>query len=133
MVNFILAQASYGEPDRGAAIVGIIFGLGGALVGLLFGVLMIASWWKIFSKAGQPGWAALIPIYNIVVLLKVVDKPIWWLVLFILPCVNLIVWVMLALALAEKFGKSTGFGVGLALLGIVFLPILAFGSAEYQG
>jgi hypothetical protein len=133
MVNFILAQASYGEPDRAGAIVGLIFGVGGMLVGLLLAVLMIASMWKVFSKAGQPGWASLIPIYNLVVLLKVVDKPLWWLILFVVPCANIIGWVLVSLALAEKFGKSAGFGIGLALLGVIFMPILAFGSAEYQG
>ena len=133
MVNFILAQASYGEGDRAGAIVGVIFGVGGMLIGLLVAVVMIAAWWKIFTKAGQPGWAALIPIYNIIVLLKVVDKPLWWLLLFIIPCANVVAWVMVSLALAAKFGKDTGFAIGLMLLGIIFLPILAFGSAEYQG
>lgn len=96
-------------------------------------VLMIASFWKIFEKAGQPGWAAIVPIYNIIILLKIVDKPVWWIVLFFIPIVNFVISILLNIELAKKFGKDTGFAVGLILLGIVFFPILAFGDAQYQG
>jgi len=95
--------------------------------------VMIASWWVIFTKAGQPGWAILIPIYNIIVMLKVVNKPIWWLVLLLIPLVNFIIMIILMVELAKVFGKSGGFAVGLILLGIIFLPMLAFGDAQYQG
>lgn len=93
---------------------------------------MIVVYWKIFTKAGKPGWAALIPIYNIVVLLEILKMPLWWLAMFFVPCLNLVAAIMIALRLAKAFGKDTMFGVGIILLGIVFLPLLAFGDATYQ-
>jgi len=96
--------------------------------------LMIASQWKVFAKAGQPGWACLIPIYNIYVMTQIAKKPGWWLAIILLvPLVNIIFLIMLIHEIAKAFGKDTGFTVGLLLLGIVFWPILAFGDAQYQG
>jgi len=93
----------------------------------------VICFWKIFTKAGKPGWAAIVPIYNIMVLCEIAGKPAWWVILFLIPCVNIVIMFIVYIALAEAFGKSAGFGVGLALLGIIFFPILAFGSAEYIG
>jgi hypothetical protein len=100
---------------------------------LAFIILMIASMWTIFSKAGKPGWAALVPIYNLIVLLDIVGKPWWWLLLMFIPIVNFVVIIMIYHNLSLSFGKGAGFTVGLILLGIVFLPLLAFGDAEYVG
>lgn len=96
-------------------------------------VLMIASMWKIFTKAGQPGWASIVPIYNIIVLLKIVNKPVWWLVLMLIPVVNFVIAIIVLNALSKSFGKGVGFTIGLLLLGIVFYPMLAFGDAQYVG
>lgn len=96
-------------------------------------ILIIAAYWKIYAKAGQPGWAAIIPIYNLYVLLKIVGKPWWWLLLMFIPLVNLIFAIWMTNMLSKSFGKDEGFTVGLILLGIVFYPILGFGSAKYQG
>ena len=96
-------------------------------------VLMIASMWKIFTKAGQPGWAAIIPIYNLYILLKIVGKPGWWLVLFIIPLVNIVFLIITINMLSKSFGKDEGFTIGLLFLGIIFYPILAFGDAKYIG
>jgi len=96
-------------------------------------IVVVAGMWKVFTKAGQPGWAVLIPIYNIIVLLGIAGKPVWWFLLFFIPLVNLVIALLVSLAVAEKFGKSAGFGIGLWLLGPVFYPILGFGSAQYQG
>ena len=98
-----------------------------------FIIFLVASIWKIFTKAGQPGWAALVPIYNLVVLLQVVGRPIWWIVLMLIPLVNLVIFIMVAIDLAKSFGKGAGFGIGLAFLGFIFYPILGFGSAQYVG
>jgi hypothetical protein len=98
-----------------------------AIVGTL-----VAAMWKVFAKAGEPGWAVLVPIYNIVVLLKIAGKPTWWLVLLLVPGVNAIAAILVALALAERFGKGTGYGLGLAFLGPIFYPMLGFGSAQYK-
>jgi hypothetical protein len=99
------------------------------VVYLLIVVLMIASLWKVYEKAGKPGWAAIVPIYNIVVLLEIVRKPVWWIVLLIIPIANLIVAIIIYMQLAKSFGKSSGFGLGLVF---IFFPILAFGDAQYE-
>lgn len=96
-------------------------------------VLMIAANWKIYEKANKPGWASIIPFYNIIILLEIVGKPIWWLFLFFIPGVNLIFAIWTTNLLSKSFGKDEGFTVGLLLLGIVFYPILGFGDAKYQG
>jgi len=96
-------------------------------------VLLFASLWIVYAKAGQPGWSALIPIYNIWVLLKIVGRPGWWLILYIVPIVNIVIAFIVGIDLAHSFGKSTGFGVGLVLLWFIFYPILAWGDATYQG
>jgi hypothetical protein len=105
--------------------------------GILFAILPLALLlfyayvgWRIHAKADQPGWSALIPIYQHVVLLRIVGRPMWWLLLlYVIP----VGWLILPFDLAKSFGKGTGFGVGLLLLGPVFAPILALGSAEYEG
>jgi hypothetical protein len=95
-------------------------------------VVLIASQWKIFSKAGKPGWACLIPIYSTIVLLEIIKKPVWWIFMFLIPLVNIYFLIVAMNELSKSFGKTTGFTVGLILLPIIFYPILGFGSAEYQ-
>ncbi|AFD05810.1 DUF5684 domain-containing protein [Solitalea canadensis] len=104
-----------------------------SLVYLAIVILVIASMWKVFSKAGKPGWASIIPIYNIIVLLEITGRPLWWIVLMLIPFVNIIVAIIVMIDLAKSFGKGTGFGIGLILLGFIFFPILGFGDATYQG
>jgi len=96
-------------------------------------ILMIAACWKVFTKAGQPGWAAIIPIYNWYILCKIVGRPGWWVILFFIPFINFIIGIIVCIDLAKSFGKGVGFAIGLILLGIIFFPILGFGSAQYQG
>jgi uncharacterized membrane protein YhaH (DUF805 family) len=88
--------------------------------------------WIIFNKAGKPGWAVLIPIYNIIVFLQVAGKPWWWLFLFCIPFVNIVFMIIAYHGISRNFGKDAGFTVGLVLLGIIFFPILAFGDAQYS-
>ena len=96
-------------------------------------VLMIVSVWKVFEKAGQPGWAALVPIYNLYIMVVIAKKEAWWIVLFLIPIVNWVAAIIINIEIAKKFGKDTGFGIGMALLGIVFWPLLAFSDAQYEG
>ena len=96
-------------------------------------VLMIAAMWKIFEKAGEDGWKAIIPFYNLYILLKIVGKPGWWLVLFFIPLVNYVFLIWTYNMLSKSFGKDEGFTVGLVILGVVFFPILGFGSTAYLG
>jgi uncharacterized membrane protein YhaH (DUF805 family) len=105
----------------------------GLLVYLVVLVVVVAAMWKIYTKAGQPGWAALVPFYNIYVLLKVVGRPGWWLVLFLIPVVGIVVGIIVAFDLAKSFGKGGGFAVLLFLLPIIGYPILGFGPARYVG
>lgn len=102
-------------------------------------IFMTVAQWMVYSKAGQPGWAVLIPIYNIIVYMKIINKPWWWMfgiLLGIIPFVGAILVLVYAVyvthLLSTAFGKGAGFTVGLILLPIVFYPILAFGSAQYQ-
>ena len=119
-------------PDIGSgAAAGM--GIGFMVLWLAIVVLMIASMWKVFVKAGKPGWAAIIPIYNIVVLLEIVGKPVWWIILMLIPIVNFVILIILTLGLAKSFGKGAGFGLGLLFLAPIFYPMLAFGDAQYQG
>lgn len=100
---------------------------------MVFAVFMIICYWKIFTKAGKPGWAAIIPIYNIIVLLEVIGRPWWWVLLMLVPVANFVILIIMIFDLAKAFGKGTGFGFGLLFLSIIFVPILAFGDAVYKG
>jgi len=110
---------------------GVFFGLGIVYLAVL--VFEIAALWKVFVKGDRPGWAAIIPFFNYYTLLKVVGRPGWWLILYFIPIVNIVIWIIVALDLAKSFDKSTGFGVGLIFLGFIFIPILGFGPAQYAG
>ncbi|MCG8582219.1 MAG: DUF5684 domain-containing protein [Bacteroidales bacterium] len=108
-------------------------GLFGGLIYMAIIVLMIVSMWKIFEKAGQPGWAALIPIYNTIVMIQIVGKPVWWILLLLIPGINIIFGIWLINLLAKSFGKDVGFTLGLIFLSLIFYPILGLGDAKYQG
>ena len=103
------------------------------IIQLAIVAFFLAVMWKIFEKAGRPGWAAIIPIYNIIVLLEIVGRPVWWIVLLLIPIVNIVVGFLLALDLSRSFGHDLAFALGLFFLGFLFYPILAFGSDTYRG
>jgi hypothetical protein len=150
-LDFLLfAQQQIGRPvgpggfpaGGGGVPSGAAAGGAGAAIGLLicyfvFVFVMIAFFvavqWKIFSKAGEPGWAAIVPVYNVMILSKICGRGEMFGLLCLVPCVNIVVGIMLTLDLAKVFGKDMGFAIGMLLLPIVFMPILAFGSAEYVG
>lgn len=96
--------------------------------------VVIIGGWKVFEKAGQPGWAILIPIYNLYVMLQIAGRPGWWLILYLIPLVNLIIMIIVAIDIAKAFGQSSAFGFFLLFLfcGIGYL-ILGFGDYSYQG
>ncbi|MBT8453053.1 MAG: signal peptidase I [Deltaproteobacteria bacterium] len=109
----------------------------GSFFGLIIQLAVIAFFiwvlWKIFEKAGKPGWAAIIPIYNVIVLLEIVGRPWWWIILGLIPVVNLVIGFLVALDLSRSFGHDLAFALGLFFLGFIFYPILAFGGGRYQG
>ena len=97
-------------------------------------ILLVIAQWKIYTKAGEPGWAVLIPIYNTLVLLRITGKPWWWLLLMLIPGVNIVIMIWMMNMLSKSFGKDEGFTVGLLLLGIIFFPILGFSrNIRYLG
>ncbi len=122
MMNLILAQNS-GAPVALAIVV----------VYIAVFLAVIIGGWKMFAKAGQPGWGIIVPILNIYFMCKIAGRPGWWVILFFIPVISLVFWFILAIDIAKSFGKGTGFGIGLAILSFIFIPILGFGSAEYQG
>src|ERR1044072_8104657 len=126
------------DPDQinqlnesgGIGIGGII----GLIVYLALVVITIVAIWKVNVKAGEAGWACLIPVYNLIVMLKIAVKPIWWIILLlIVPFVNIVIWLLMMLGVAKGFGKGAGFGIGLFFLPFIFFPMLGFGDAVYIG
>lgn len=117
-----------------------IFGaamLGYLAVLLVVYILVVIAMWKVFTKAGKPGWASLIPVYNMVVMYQIVGLNPWLLLLYLIPFVNwiaaLVLSIMLNVKLAKVYGKNTGFAIGLIFLNPIFLLILGFGDAKYIG
>ena len=121
-----------GDVEAMGAAFGAIMCVYYIFIMVLVAVMMV-SMWKMFVKAGKPGWAAIVPVYNIIVLLEIVGKPAWWVILFFIPVVNLVASILVYIEIAKAFGKGTGFAVGMVLLPYVFFPMLGFGSAKYQG
>ena len=117
----------------------LLFASIGALTGTATLLFFLAGWlvliigvWKVFVKGGQPGWACLVPIYNLYCIIKIAGKEWWWLLLSLVPLLNIAVVIVLAVAVAKNFGKGGGFALGLILLPWIFYPILGFGAAKYQ-
>lgn len=119
------------------------FGMGAAVGASIATILMIVSLvalfmvvcqWMIYTKAGKPGWAAIVPIYNMIVLLEIVGKPWWWLILMLIPIVNIVIIIMVLNLLSKSFGQGVGFTLGLLFVGIVFYPLMAFSkNIKYVG
>ena len=103
------------------------------LISVAVGIFVIICTWKIYTKAGKPGWASIVPIYNILVLLEIVGRPWWFLLLMFVPVVNVVISIMIIFDEAKVFGKGVGFGFGLLLLSPIFNALLAFGDATYKG
>lgn len=123
-----------GSPVDCGSFGGVFLALFGGvwLLGLAVMILMVVSNWKVYSKAGKPGWTSIIPVYNIIILLEIVDRPVWWVILMFVPFVNVIISIILLHRLSLSFGKDVGFTIGLFFLPFIFLPILAFGQSQYQ-
>ena len=120
-----LAQVTYSTSGAGVGVLLLWFAV-------LYALLVI-PYWVIFTKAGGPGWPALIPIYSTYIQLKVVGRPGWWLLLFLVPFVNFVIFLIITNDLSKSFGHGVGFTLGLIFLSLIFLYILAFGSSTYHG
>ncbi len=108
-------------------------GLVGGIISLAISVLLIVGLWKTFEKAGKPGWAAIIPIYNFIVLIEIIGKPMIWVLWLFIPCANIVFGIWALNLLSKSFGKTEGFTVGLIIFPYIFWPILGFGDAKYLG
>ena len=122
---------SSGDFAYSAAVAGISAGY--IIVYLAIIVVSLVGMWKVFTKAGKPGWAAIVPFYNAYCLFEMSFGNGWLFLLCFVPCVNFVVMVMLCFKLAKAFGKGVGFGFGLLFLSFIFMMILGFGDAEYIG
>ncbi len=129
MGNLLAFLMQSDNSGNNAAATGV--GIGMVVVWVAIAILMIAALWKIFEKAGEPRWAAIIPIYNLYILLKVAGRPGWWILLYLIPFVNFIISIIVSIDVAKRFGKGTGFALGLVFLPFIFYPILAWGDASY--
>ena len=125
-----------------------------AVLALVLYILIVIAHWKIFTKAGQRGWASIIPILNLFVLVKLVKRPMWWAVVItiglivggapsdaaaVIQVVTGLIAILAAILLiitffdlAKAFGHGVGFGLGLVFLSVIFALILGFGSSTYQ-
>jgi len=112
--------------DAAAAFAGVML-----FVWLAVIILILIGIWKVFTKAGKPGWASIVPIYNIIVLLEIAGKPTWWILLYLIPFVNIIIGIIVTVEVARQFGQGIGFALGLIFLPFIFYPILGFGNARY--
>jgi hypothetical protein len=102
-----------------------------SIIGLVIGIIVLVAMWRVFTKAGKPGWAAIVPIYNAYVLITIAGKPGWWLILYFVPIVNIVIMIMVLHGLSTAFGQGVGFTIGLILLPWLFLPLLGFGGSSY--
>jgi len=134
----LLAQASGNNDAALGLIMAMIAGFG--MILLAGYVVVLIGMWKVFTKAGQPGWAVLIPFYNIIVLLRVAGLPWYWVFavfLPIIPILGVLAYMVLAVMclhrISTRFGQGVGFTIGLTLLSPIFFLILGFGSSKYVG
>ncbi len=128
--SIILCSSLGDESGVAAVFSGTLF----TLVVIALVIVSIVGIWKTFEKAGQPGWGSLIPIYNVYLLFKIAGRPGWWILLLLIPLVNIVVWAAVSIDIAKSFGKDAVFGIVLLFLlnGVGFL-VLGYGDAQYQG
>lgn len=102
-------------------------------VSFALAILTIVAMWKLFKKAGKPGWAAIIPIYNIIVMLEIAGMPGWYVLLLLIPIVNVVISILIILRFVKAYGKGTGFGILTIFFAPIMYAIMAFGDTKYVG
>ena len=118
----VLQQGGGGAGDFAALVVWL------AVV-----AVYVAGAWKTFTKANQPGWAAIIPIYNMYVMFKIGGNDWWWVLVMFVPLVNIYASYKMFSGVSNAFGQGIGFTLGLWALGFIFFPLLGFGDYTYRG
>jgi hypothetical protein len=133
MTPLIFEAAARGAKHSDAQFLALLYAGGGLHKALVFAasLVVVASLWKMFEKAGRPGWLALIPIVQLVVLLKIVGRPAWWVILYAIPVINAVLALLMAFDVAKAYGKDWTYALGLIFLPVIVFPILGFGSAEH--
>lgn len=106
---------------------------GSAVVSVITSIITLVSMWKIFDKAGEGGWKSIVPLYNVYTLFKIGYGEGWKALLLLIPIVNIYFGVMCYVKLAKSFGMSGWFGIAMIIVPFVFMPMLAFGAAQYCG
>ncbi len=131
----VLAAVAYSDYSTDYATMAGLAGVSVVtwIISLVVAIFAIVCLWKVFSKAGEPGWAAIIPLYNAYVLYKIAFGNGWLFLLSLVPLVNVVVCVILYFKLSSAFGHGVGFGFGLLFFNPIFMAILAFGSSDYVG
>lgn len=130
----ILGARILQEGGDGGGLLGALFSGVGCICWAAIYILAVIGLWKTFVKAGHPGWAAIIPIYNIYIVLKIIGRPGWWLILFFIPFVDIVIAIIVCIDLAKSFGKSAAWGIILLFFfNIIGYLLLGFGDAKYQG
>ncbi|HZO13892.1 MAG TPA: DUF5684 domain-containing protein [Polyangiaceae bacterium] len=114
-------------------MIGFLFKLTFGLIGLIVGLAGLIGGWKTFKKADRPGLFFIIPILNVITMVQIAGKPLWWLILLLIPGVNLIVMLLVFMALARSFGRGALFGFGLLLVAPLFWFLLGFSDVRYLG
>ena len=127
LLSPLLAQSSSSGAASGMAMLAVL------VIYLAFIAVFVAGIWKVFSKAGHPGWMAIIPFLNIYIMCKIAGRPGWWLLLLFIPIVSIVIWIIVLNDISRSFGRGIGTTLGLIFLSPIFFCILGFGSAQYQG
>lgn len=112
---------------------GDIYNLLFSCVGVILFIAVIAGMWLMFQKAGEAGWKSIIPIYNVWVLMEIIGRPGWWVILYFIPVVGFVVWIIAMIDLAKSFDRGNGFAIGLIFLPYLFYPLLGFSDMQYYG
>lgn len=122
----------YDNPMAQDPTVLLGFMLIASIVSVVLFIVTSLGLMKLFSKAGKPGWAAFVPVYNYVILLEMIGRPVWWILFVFIPFVNVFVLIYMFIQLAKCFGKSTAYGILMVLFSFIMIPILGFSDAQYQ-
>lgn len=134
MTNFLILATALLQNDDAGLIASVISSTISCFCGGILFLIVVIGLWKVFVKADEPGWAAIIPIYNIYIVLKIIGRPWWWLILMLIPFVNIVISIIVAIDLAKSFGKDAVYGIILLwLFNAIGFLLLGFGDAQYQG
>lgn len=134
MSNLIILVSTLLQNDDAGLIASIFSSTISCFCSGIIFLLVVIGLWRIFEKADQPGWAAIIPIYNLYIVLKIIGRPWWWLLLMLIPFVNIVISIIVAIDLAKSFGKDAAYGIILLwLFSVIGYIVLGFSDAQYMG